>query len=55
MIYLEEGARAIAQSALIDALKPGGYLLLSPTDTLLHVDFCTPIWAKSSLIYRTGG
>ena len=55
MIYLAEGARETAQRALIDALKTGGYLLLSPTDTLLHVDFCTPIWDKSSLIYRKGG
>ena len=55
MIYLEEEARAKAQNALLEALKPGGYLLLSPTDTLLHVDFCTPIWDKSSLIYRKGG
>jgi chemotaxis protein methyltransferase CheR len=55
MIYLEEAARSRAQTALIEAVKPGGYLLLSPTDTLLHVDFCTPIWDKSSLIYRKGG
>src|SRR3954468_1838651 len=39
MIYLEESARSTAQSALIEALRPGGYLLLGPTDTLLHVDF----------------
>jgi chemotaxis protein methyltransferase CheR len=55
MIYQEEGARSLAQSALIEAMRPGGYLLLSPTDMLLHVDFCTPIWDKSSLIYRKGG
>jgi chemotaxis protein methyltransferase CheR len=55
MIYLEEAGRSTAQSALIEGVRSGGYFLLSPTDTLLHVDFCTPIWDKSSLIYRKGG
>jgi chemotaxis protein methyltransferase CheR len=55
MIYLEEGARATAQAALCKALKPGGYMLLSPTDSLLNIDFFTPIWDKSSVIYRKGG
>jgi chemotaxis protein methyltransferase CheR len=55
MIYLEEASRATAQAGLCQALKPGGYLLLSPTDSLLNIDFFTPIWDKSSVIYRKGG
>jgi chemotaxis protein methyltransferase CheR len=52
MIYQDEKARTLVQCALFDALKPDGYLLLGPTDTLTNVDFFTPIWDKSSLVYR---
>jgi chemotaxis protein methyltransferase CheR len=55
MIYQDEGARIIAQRALVQALRPGGYMLLTPTDTLINVDFFTAIWDKSSLIYRKKG
>ncbi len=35
MIYFDEQAKLKAQSMLADALKPGGYLALGPSDTLM--------------------
>jgi chemotaxis protein methyltransferase CheR len=52
LIYLTEPARHTAQSVLRQALRPGGYLLLGPTDFLAEPSAYTARWDSGSVAYR---
>ncbi|HEY1796728.1 MAG TPA: CheR family methyltransferase [Stellaceae bacterium] len=52
LIYLTPTARARAQSVLQRALRPGGYLMLGPTDALTEERRCDACWGEGAVAYR---
>ncbi len=52
LIYFSARARQLAQKRLCNALRPGGYLLLGPTDSLVDVEDFEALWASGAVIYR---
>lgn len=51
LMYLTEPARIAAQSLFRKALRPGGYLLLGPTDVLAEPAFYDACWAPGAVAY----
>ncbi|QAY95135.1 hypothetical protein CWB41_04820 [Methylovirgula ligni] len=54
-IYFSERARREAQQRLAGAVRPGGLLLLGPTDTLSDTAAFETLWAPGALAYRRRG
>ncbi len=54
-IYFSEGARRHAQERLARAVRPGGLLLLGPTDTLSDATAFETLWAPEAVAYRRRG
>ena len=52
LIYFSARARQLAQKRLRGAVRPGGYLLLGPTDTLIANEGFDTLWASDAVIYR---
>lgn len=52
LIYLTQAARARAQSMLRQALRPGGYLMLGPTDALSEKPRYEACWDDGAVAYR---
>jgi chemotaxis protein methyltransferase CheR len=52
LIYLTLAARAKALSVLRQALRPGGYLLLGPTDALTEKAAYVSHWGDGAVAYR---
>ncbi|WP_020177370.1 CheR family methyltransferase [Methyloferula stellata] len=52
LIYFSARARKHAQETLRRAVRPGGYLLLGPTDTLIETEAFEALWAPGAVIYR---
>ncbi|MEJ0052427.1 MAG: protein-glutamate O-methyltransferase CheR [Methylovirgula sp.] len=52
LIYFSDRARRHAQDRFDQAVRPGGLLLLGPTDPLAHVDAYETLWAPGAIIYR---
>jgi chemotaxis protein methyltransferase CheR len=52
LIYLTAAARGEAQGNLKQALRPGGYLLLGPTDTALDLAAYEVCWGEGAVAYR---
>ena len=52
LIYLTAAARGAAQGNLKQALRPGGYLLLGPTDTALDPAAYDVCWGEGAVAYR---
>jgi chemotaxis protein methyltransferase CheR len=52
LIYLTVAARAEAQGILKQALRPGGYLLLGPTDTPADPAAFEVCWGEGAVTYR---
>lgn len=52
LIYFGGEARLRAQTSLCRAVRPGGYLLLGPTDMLQQTEEYETMWGPSSVIYR---
>jgi chemotaxis protein methyltransferase CheR len=52
LIYLTLPARAKALAALRRALRPGGYLMLGPTDALTDATGCETCWGEGAVAYR---
>jgi chemotaxis protein methyltransferase CheR len=52
LIYLTAAARGAAQGNLQQALRPGGYLLLGPTDTALDLAAYEVCWGEGAVAYR---
>jgi chemotaxis protein methyltransferase CheR len=52
LIYFSDRARRIAQDHLGHAVRPGGYLLLGPTDTLLDTRAFEALWGQDAVIYQ---
>jgi chemotaxis protein methyltransferase CheR len=52
LIYLTAAARGAAQGNLKQVLRPGGYLLLGPTDTALDLAAYEVCWGEGALAYR---
>jgi chemotaxis protein methyltransferase CheR len=52
LIYFSARARRIAQETLRRAVRPGGYLVLGPTDTLIDVGDFEAMWGPDAVIYR---
>lgn len=52
LIYFSARARRHAQETLRRAVRPGGYLLLGPTDTLIETGAFEALWAPGAVIYR---
>lgn len=52
LIYFSARARVQAQENLRRAVRPGGYLVLGPTDTLIDAKLFQPLWGTDALIYR---
>ena len=55
VIYFSERARREAQQRLAGAVRPGGLLLLGPTDTLSDAVAFETLWAPGALAYRRRG
>jgi chemotaxis protein methyltransferase CheR len=51
-IYFSERARRYAQERLTQAVRPGGLLLLGPTDALIRAGAYETLWAPGAVIYR---
>ncbi len=51
LIYLTETARGGAQLLLREALRPGGHLLLGPTDALAEPAAYEPCWGAGAVAY----
>ncbi|HEX3952660.1 MAG TPA: CheR family methyltransferase [Stellaceae bacterium] len=51
LIYLTAAARVAAQTVLTQALRPGGYLLLGPTDALAEPAVYKTRWGTGALAY----
>lgn len=54
-IYFSERARREAQQKLAGTVRPGGLLLLGPTDALSDVTAFETLWAPGALVYRRRG
>ncbi len=52
LIYFSARARRQAQENLSRAVRPGGYLVLGPTDTLIDAEAFETLWAPDALIYQ---
>lgn len=52
LIYLTMAARAKALAVLQRGLRPGGYLMLGPTDALAGSRLCEAYWADGAVAYR---
>jgi len=52
VIYLTAAARGAAQGILKQALRPGGYLLLGPTDTPADPVAYEVCWGEGAVAYR---
>lgn len=52
LIYLTVPARAKALSALQLGLRPGGYLMLGPTDALADGTRYDACWSDGAVAYR---
>ncbi len=52
LIYFSTRARKQALETLRRAVRPGGYLLLGPTDTLIEAEAFEALWAPGAVIYR---
>ncbi|MBM3598696.1 MAG: protein-glutamate O-methyltransferase CheR [Alphaproteobacteria bacterium] len=52
MIYLAPSAARTVQQVLHDALRPGGYLLLGPTDSLARPSHYEMVAGTSTLVHR---
>lgn len=52
LIYFSARARRIAQDTLSRAVRPGGYLVLGPTDTLIDASGFEAMWGPDAVIYR---
>ncbi len=52
LIYFSARARRIAQETLCRAVRPGGYLVLGPTDTLIDAGDFEAVWGPDAVIYR---
>jgi|GEM_PF-581075 len=52
MIYFEYPTRERVQAMLHRALRPGGYLALGPTDTLVDRALFRPHWDGSAVLYQ---
>ena len=52
LIYLGERARRMALRSLADAVAPGGYLVLGPTDSAPAADALEAVWSGGPVIYR---
>lgn len=52
LIYFSARARRIAQETLCQAVRPGGYLVLGPTDTLIDASGFEALWGPDAVIYR---
>ncbi len=52
LIYFSIRARRLAQETLCRAIRPGGYLVLGPTDTLIDPRGFEALWGPDAVIYR---
>ena len=52
LIYFSAPARRRAQQRLHEAVRPGGYLLLGPTDSLTDAQAFETLWASDAVIHR---
>jgi chemotaxis protein methyltransferase CheR len=52
LMYLTNAARHQALAVLQQALRPGGYLMLGPTDALIDRARYEPCWGEGSVAYR---
>ncbi|MHB8883828.1 MAG: CheR family methyltransferase [Methylovirgula sp.] len=52
LIYFSARARVHAQESLRRAVRPGGYLVLGPTDTLIDAEMFQALWGPDAVIYR---
>jgi chemotaxis protein methyltransferase CheR len=52
LIYLTAPARIAVQATVKRALRPGGYLLLGPTDSLAEPAAYEPRWGAGAVAYR---
>ncbi|HEY1736555.1 MAG TPA: CheR family methyltransferase [Methylovirgula sp.] len=52
LIYFSPRARRIAFDKLTRAVRPGGYLVLGPTDTLGEAHDFDAVWSEDAVIYR---
>jgi chemotaxis protein methyltransferase CheR len=52
LVYFSARARRIAYTRLADVIRPGGYLLLGPTDTLETNREFETLWAPGAVIHR---
>ena len=52
LIYFSGRARRIALDKLTRAVRPGGYLVLGPTDTLSDTALFDAVWGQDAVIYR---
>jgi chemotaxis protein methyltransferase CheR len=52
LIYFSGRARRIALNVLARAVRPGGYLILGPTDSLVDGGAFEAIWGEDAVIYR---
>ncbi len=52
LIYFSGRARRIALEKLTRAVRPGGYLVLGPTDTLSDTALFDAVWGQDAVIYR---
>jgi chemotaxis protein methyltransferase CheR len=52
LIYLTAAARASAQAMLRHAIRPDGFLLLGPTDSLATPDAYSARWGNGAVAYR---
>jgi chemotaxis protein methyltransferase CheR len=52
LVYLTPSARKVAQATIEAAVRPGGFLLLGPTDAPPDAQRFEAIWGARAVIYR---
>lgn len=55
LVYFAPAARKVAQAMIEDAVRPGGFLLLGPTDPAPDAARFEAVWGARAVVYRKRG